>query len=74
MDIKLIGIWNDSASDEPFFNGLPLIGVIYEGHFDYQDNSWYVISDVKITYLKFPKEFLMPLAEWREQQINSILE
>jgi hypothetical protein len=76
MDIKLIGIWNDSASHKPFFGGLPLIGQIYEGHLDPDtNNSWLVVTTSnKIGYRIFPKEFLMPLAEWRDKQIDSILQ
>jgi hypothetical protein len=76
MDIKLIGIWNDSASDRPpFFGGLPLIGEIYEGHLDPDtQNSWLVLHIHSRNYKRFPKEFLMPLAEWRDKQIDSILE
>lgn len=85
MDIKLIGIWNDSASDRPLFGGLPLIGEIYEGHLDPDtNNSWLVLHPLskhqnahpsaRSNYKRFPKEFLMPLAEWRDKQIDSILE
>jgi hypothetical protein len=76
MDIKLIGIWNDSASHKPFFGGLPLIGQIYEGHLDPDtNNSWLVMCTNKdIGYRRYPKEFLMSLAEWRDKQIDSILQ
>jgi hypothetical protein len=84
MDIKLIGIWNDSASDRyPLFDGLPVIGEIYEGHLDPDtQNSWLVLHRLanhtnahpNKLYKRFPNEFFMPLAEWRDKQIDSILE
>ena len=75
IDIKLIGILNDSASEEPFFNGLPLIGEIYLGHLDaITQNSWIVKTKTTNNYCRYPKEFFMPLCQWRENQINSILD
>lgn len=49
---------------------------IYQRHDTYYGFKGYIIPSIK-PYgheLWFPEECFIPLAEWREQQINSILE
>ena len=50
------------------------IGNLYEGHLDPHTNNSWLVKKASNSYWRCPKEFLMPLCEWRDKRIDQILE